>query len=65
MCQARTNYALKALIEKYIQEHQIKSDDTHNAEPSIQEMEKIPIATIGNVELDSFTAEYAEDLMLI
>ena len=64
MSQARVNYALKAVIDKYVQERlqELKKkpqadESTSTTKPNAD----IPIQQVTTIELDSFTAQYSQD----
>lgn len=68
MNQARTNYALKTLIDKYIQDHLQeleKTPDTSTTTSTSQPDSEIPVVKVEDIKLDSFTAQYTSDSMLI
>lgn len=71
MKDAKTNYALKSLIDKYIQEHihevedNDKPIDPSNIVSASNPANEIPVTHINELQLESFTAQYKDDLMLI
>ncbi|KAK8846497.1 hypothetical protein M9Y10_020520 [Tritrichomonas musculus] len=71
MSQAKINYALKSLIDKYIQDHKNEIEkepeviDPTQMAQNLQIGDQIPIAKIKEIQIDSFTAKYTTDSMLI
>lgn len=72
MKDAKTNYALKSLIEKYVHDHmsEIKEeptviDPTNMFQETSQTDSLIPIASFDEIKLDTFSAVYSTDSMLI
>lgn len=69
--QAKTNYALKSLIYKYIQEHmtEIKNHptaiDPQNMFQETKNDSGIPIKEITEIDLETFSAVYISDSMMI
>lgn len=69
--QAKTNYALKSLINKYIQEHmtEIKNHptaiDPQNMFQETKNDSGIPIKEITEIDLETFSAVYNSDSMMI
>ncbi|KAK8852664.1 hypothetical protein M9Y10_017653 [Tritrichomonas musculus] len=69
---AKTNFALKSLIEKYVKDHmsEIKEeptviDPTNMFQETSQTDSLIPITNINEVKLETFSAVYSTDSMLI
>lgn len=68
---AKTNYALKSLIDKYIQDHihEVQEDpkpiDPSNAVHVSLPTNEIPLEHLNKIEIQSFTAQYKDDLMLV
>lgn len=68
---AKVNYALKSLIDKYIQDHlhevedNDKPIDPSNIVHASNPTNEIPITHVNEFQLESFTAQYKDDLMLV
>lgn len=69
--QAKPNYSLKSLIDKYIQEHQHEIEENEKPiDPTKLNQistptNQIPIAHLNDIQLVSFSAQYKDDSMLI
>lgn len=69
--QARVNYAIKSLIDQFIQDHKNEFENPQLIDPNTMNIKKnkidleIPITGIKKIKLDKFSAQYTSDSMLI
>lgn len=63
--QAKPNYALKSLIEKYIKERMPEVTNNQSTTDIQQLSAKIPVIQLDSIEIDSFTGSFSDNSLLV